>query len=82
VTIAAGSVIAIVLAVLAVVALVVGLIAWRHCPGCAKADGRGLGRHLNDAEEPSYETGEFATYVNPNITFQDNSDNLTDEDLN
>jgi hypothetical protein len=65
-----GSLVGIVLAaVAAVVALIVGLIAWRHCSSGSKA-ADGPDQRLGDANaeyESPYQTGALATMVSPDV---------------
>jgi hypothetical protein len=77
-TLATGSLVAIILASVAVVALAVGLIALRHCR-LGSRNGNGVGENLNgevEWDETPYQTSEFVTSMNPN---QGDSDDLADE---
>jgi hypothetical protein len=75
-----GAMVGIVLAAVAVVVLVVGLVAWRLCSaGSTTADSGQAAPHEPGGEKDLYQTGQFLTNMNPNAA-DDLSDELMDDE--
>jgi hypothetical protein len=80
VTLSTGALVGIVVVAVAAAALVVVFVSFRYCSAGSKSDGGEMGQQLDGAESSArYQTSEFVTNVNPDVTFHDESDELMEE---